>query len=298
MSSLFGAPLPGFAEKPWPPLRNAVLAALEQARPHTCWGFGEVDVTDTLAKIKACQRELRMAVSLHAVVLHALARASAAHPAVLTFRHRNKLVTFTDVDVCTMIDRRFNGHRIAAAYCVRAAQTKSLAQLSWELRAAINQPVPNDPAIHLRRRVARLPGFVRRVLNGMVMRNPHLVRKLYGTIGLTNLQSHGFNRPFWGLPPIVMTAALSMGTVVDRVALDASGRAVNRKHLCLVGAADHAVIDGMALSRFAYDLVQLLERGAALDDAFVAEMRQLAARDSIGPGAADAAAPAAELAGT
>ena len=282
LSPLFSPPMPGFSEKPWPVLRNAVLAGLEQARPHTCWGLGEVDVTETLGRIKECQRELRMAVSLHAVVLHALSRAAIAHPGVLTYKHRLKLVTFQDVDVFTLIDRRFNGHRIASGYCVRAAHTKSLAQISAELRRAINQPLPNDPAIPLRRRVATLPAFVRRIINRLVMNNPHLVRKLYGTVGLTNLQSHGFNRPFWGLPPLMTTLALAVGTVIDRVALDASGRAVNRKHLCLVGAADHAVIDGMALSRFAYELVQILEKGAALDDAFIAEMRQLAAPEPAG----------------
>jgi pyruvate/2-oxoglutarate dehydrogenase complex dihydrolipoamide acyltransferase (E2) component len=273
-----------FRETPWPPLRNAVLGYLEQARPHTVWGFGEVDVTDTLARLKECQRELRLAVSLHAVVLHALARAAAAHPGVLTYRHAGKLVTFTAADVCTTIDRRIQGHRIAAAYCVRGAERKSLAAINWELRVAINQPLPNDPAIHLRRRFARLPDWARRWVNRRVTRNPHWVRRLYGTIGLTNLQSHGLNRPFWGLPPSVTTTTLAVGTVIDRLALAPDGRVVTRKHLCLTGAADHAVIDGMALSRFTYALIQLLETGAALDAGFVAETRRLAAGDHPGGG--------------
>ena len=64
----------GFRESPWPPLRNAVMAVLEQSRPHTHWGLLEVDVTEVLADLKRCQTELRLAVSLHAVVLHALPR--------------------------------------------------------------------------------------------------------------------------------------------------------------------------------------------------------------------------------
>lgn len=279
MSSPFPALSAGFTESPWPPLRNAVLGYLEQARPHTVWGFGEVDVTDTLARLKHCQRELRCAVSFHAVVLHALSRAAAAHPGVMTYRHGRKLVTFSEVDVCTSIDRKIQGHRIAAAYCVRGAQRKSLAAINWELRAAINQPLPNDPAIHLRRKFARLPDFARRWVSRMVTRDPHWVRRLYGTIGLTNIQSHGFNRAYWGLPPSVTTTTLAVGTIVDRLALDRTGAVVNRKHLCLTGAADHAVIDGMALSRFAYQLLQLLEPGAALDDVFIEETRRLAAAD-------------------
>jgi hypothetical protein len=256
-----------------------VLGYLEQARPHTCWGTGEIDVTHPLSRLKAAQRELRLAVSFHAYVLHALARAAAAQPGVLTYRHGRKLVTFSEVDVCTTIDRRIGGHRIAAAYCVRGAHRKSLAEINWELRSAINQPLPPDPAIRLRRRYAALPGFARRLVNAIVVRNPHWVRRLYGTIGLTNLQSHGLNRPFWGLPPTVCTVTLALGTIVDRVGLDPSGRPVVRKHLCATGAADHAVVDGMALSRFAYRLIQEIEAGEALDASFIAQTRQYLARE-------------------
>jgi hypothetical protein len=276
----------GFRETPWPPLRNAVLGYLEQARPHACWGHGEVDITDVLVRLKSCQRELRLAVSLHAVILHALSRASVAHPGVLTYRQGRKLVTFEEADVCTTIDRRIAGHRIAAAYCVRGAHRKSLAALNWELRSAINQPLPPDPAIRWRRRFAALPDFARWWVNRMVTRNPHWVRRLYGTVALTNLQSHGLNRPFWGFPPTVCTLTLAVGTVVDRVALDPAGRAVNRKHLCMVGGADHAVVDGMALSRFAYHFIQLLEPGSALDSAFVDETRRLIKSDPKTAGAA------------
>lgn len=268
---------PEFQERPWPPLRNAVLGFLEQARPHTVWGTGEIDVTEVLVRLKECQRELRFAVSFHAVVLHALSRAAAAHPGVMTYRHGKKLVTFNEVDVGTTIDRRIQGHRIAALYCVRGAQRKSLAQINWELREAINQPLPPDPAIQLRRRFAKLPDFARHIVNRMVTRNPHWVRRLYGTIGLTNLQSHGLNRAFWALPPTVCTLALAVGTIIDRLALDGDGKVVNRKHLCTTGAADHAVVDGMALSRFAYHFIQTLEPGMALDGAFIDETRKLAA---------------------
>ncbi len=279
MSSLNYDAATGFRETPWPPLRNAVLAVLEQARPHVVWGCGELDVTDALVKLRHCQRELRMAVSFHAYILHALSRSAAAQPGVMTYRHGKKLVTFSEVDVLTTIDRRIQGHRIAAAYCVRGAHKKTLAQINWELRAAINQPLPPDPAIPLRRKIAKLPAFARRLVNGVVTRNPHWVRRLYGTVGLTNLQSQGLNRPFWGLPPTITTLSLAIGTIVDRVALDAAGKAVNRKHLCMVGAADHAVIDGMALSRFSYKTIQLIEAGAALDDGFIEETRRLAAAD-------------------
>lgn len=273
------APTPDYQEKPWPPLRNIVLGYLEQTRPHTIWGTGEVDVTDTLARLRRCQRELRLAVSFHAVILHALARAVAAHPGVQTYRHGRKLVTFSEVDVCTTIDRRIQGVRMPGVHCVRGAQRKSLATINWELREAINRPPQDDPTVKLRHRFARLPGFVRRWVGRMVADNPHRVRQIYGTIGLTNLNSHGLNRPLWGLPPTLCTVTMSAGAIVDRLASDGKGGVVVRRHLCVGGAADHAVIDGMALSRFTLEVYRQLESGAALDDAFIEETRRLAAAD-------------------
>lgn len=278
-------PRAGYREAPWPPLRNMVLAVLEQSRPHPCWGLLEIDVTHALARARQCQDALRIAVSFHAVILHALAQAVAAHPGVMTYRHGRKLVTFQEADVCTAIDRRIQGHRIPAVHCVRSAQRKTLAQIHWELRAAINQRGPLDPAIPLRRRVARLPASFRHAFNAIVRRNPHWVRRLYGTVALTSLQSPGLHFPFWGLPPTVCTLTAAAGSLIDRVALDPDGRAIPKRCLCMTGAADHTVIDGMALSRFTVDFVRILEAGTGLDEDFLRETRELAIADPATRGA-------------
>lgn len=275
----------GYEESPWPPIRNAVLAVLEQSRPHTCWGLLEIDVTETLARLKRCQDALRLAVSLHAFVIHSLARAAAAHPAVMTYRHGRRLVTFSEADICTAIDRRILGHRVPAIHCVRGAQRKSLARIGWELRAAINLQGPPDPAIPVRRRVAGFPAFLRRGFNLLVRRNPHWVRRLYGTLAVTQLRSPGLNAAFWGLPPTVCTLTASVGGLVDRLGLDGAGRAVPRRSLCVAGGADHAVVDGMALSRFTAEFVRLMEAGSALDDQFIRETRDLASADPVTRGA-------------
>lgn len=285
MKSTAYDPTSGFRETPWPPLRNAVLAVLEQSRPHTYWGLLEVDVTELWANLKRCQAELRLAVSLHAVVLHALARAVAAHPGVMNYRHGRRMVTFGEVDVGTTIDRRILGQRIPALHCVRGAQRKSLAEINWELRAAINQTGTPDPAIRIRRRVATLPRFLRAAFNAVVRDNPHWVRRLYGTVGLTNLQSPGLNCPFWGLPPTVCTLTAAVGSLTERVGLSAEGKPERRRSLCMVGAADHSVIDGMALSRFTAAFVRELQTGSALDDGFVRETRRLAEADPATRGA-------------
>ncbi len=271
---------PAHRVTPWPTMRNAVVSVLRQQRPHTVYGFGEADVTEALIAIRRLQRELRVAVSFHAFVIHCLARAAAEHPAILTFRAGSRLITFGDADVATVIDKRFpGGVRVPAVYTVRAAQTKSLAAINWELREGIRSDQGEVESVRLRRFVTRLPAFLRDLIGRRMMRDPFLLKRFHGTIGLTNIQSGGFDRPFFGLPPNLYTYTLAIGSIAERVVLDKQGHPEARKVVCLAAGADHEVIDGMPLSRFAYRLTQLLESAAGLDDDFAAETRQQLARE-------------------
>jgi len=263
---------PAFRETEWPPVRNAIVEFLDQHRPYTVYASTEVDITDALAKMRVLRREQRAGISLHAFVLYCQAQAAAEHPAVLTFRRgRNRLVTFTDADVCTMIDKRLPGTqiRVPVGYTFRAAQTKSLAEINEELRAACHCDLTDDPAVRWRRRTARMPGPIRKALFRHIFRDPFLLRRYYGTIGLTNLQTRDFHNPFVVLPPNVLTVTAGIGNVTDRWAAPAGQETPSRrKVLCLTGAADHDVLDGMAISRFTRRFLRLLESAAGLDGDF------------------------------
>jgi pyruvate/2-oxoglutarate dehydrogenase complex dihydrolipoamide acyltransferase (E2) component len=261
---------------PWPPVRNAVVSLLRQHRPHTFWGFGEADVTDALAAIREHARALRVAVSFHAFVLTCLARAAAEHPAVLTYRHGSRLLTFGDADVGTVIDRRLpDGVRLPVGCILRGAQAKSAAATNWALRRAIRGDGLDDEALRALRRVARLPAPLRRFVSWRIARDPRVLQRYHGNIGLTNLHHPALKTVFHALPPNIYTLTLAVGSIVSRVAPDEGGRPRRRRFVCLAAGADHAVVDGMALSAFAARLVQLLEAGEGLGPQFAEETRRL-----------------------
>lgn len=263
-------------EAPWPVLRNITSSVLDFQRPHTVYGFGEVNASAALAAIERCRRQGRTAVSLHAFVLYCLARATAEHPAVHTFRRRRKLITFEEVDVGTMIEKRQpDGTRMPVGYVVRSADRKSLAEINWELRQAAKRDLSDDPAVRFRRRLARLPAFLRRILFRRALSDPFRLRRVYGTIGLTSLQTAALPQPFFALPPNLCTLTVAIGSLTDRFLPDAAGRPVLQKVLCLGGGADHDVVDGMTLVRFGNRFAELIETAAGLDDVFVAQTRSL-----------------------
>lgn len=258
-----------YTERPWPVLRNAVESVLRLHRPFTNYAVLEADVTDALAAIAAVRRRERVAVSFHAFAIHCLARAAAEHPGVLTYRRGRRLVTFEDADVATTVEKRFaGGVRLPAVYTVRRAQEKSLAEINRELRAAVRGDQSHTEEVRLRRRAASMPALLRRLTVWRMGRDPFLLRRYHGTIGLTSVQNPGFHAPVFILPPNICTLTLALGNTTERVALDAEGRPVRRRVLCLGMAGDHLVVDGMPLSRFGHRLIQLLESAAGLDGRF------------------------------
>jgi pyruvate/2-oxoglutarate dehydrogenase complex dihydrolipoamide acyltransferase (E2) component len=269
---------PRYRESPWPVLRNITVSALDHQRPHTAYGFAEVNINDALAAINRCRRLLRMAVPLHAYVIYCLARAAAEHPAVHTYKHRGKLITFEDVDVGTMIEKRLpNQTRLPVGCIFRAANRKSLAEINWEFRQASKRDLSDDPAVRFRRRAARLPGFLRGMIFRHVINNPFRLRRVYGTIGLTNLQTPMVQQPFFGLPPNLCTMTMAIGSITERFVPDETGRPVLRKMLCLSSAIDHDLVDGMSMVRFCGRFIELVESAAGLNDDFVAQTRALQA---------------------
>jgi pyruvate/2-oxoglutarate dehydrogenase complex dihydrolipoamide acyltransferase (E2) component len=276
--------LPAYRETQWPVVRNALVSYLNSSRPHVVHGLIEIDVTNALDAIRRIQKELRIAVSFHAFLLHSLVQAAVHHPTVLTYRRGNKLITFEDIDVLTPIDKRLaNGVRIPVAYIVRGAQQKRLAQINWELRSAIRAgDLAGEEAIKLRRKFARMPALVRNLVSWRTRNDPFLLKKLHGTVLLTNVQTHGLPNAaaVWG--PSVHTLSMGAGTITDRLKLNERGEPVSRKVLMLSGSADHDIIDGAVATRFILHMTQLLESAAGLDDEFIAETGNLLARESNG----------------
>ena len=271
------APRPAYRQTEWPTIRNALTTFLDIERPHMVHGFGEIDITEPLAAIRRHERELRVAISFHAFALYSMVQAAMQNPTVVTYRHGRKLITFEDIDVLTPVDKKLpSGVRIPVAHIVRGAQNKSLAEINWELRQAVKAPdLPNDRTVRMRRRAARLPAFARRWISRRVQRDPFLFKQLNGTIGLTNVQSHGFTNPMYALPPAIHTFGFAIGNTAERLKLDENGKVTARKVMCIGSAADHDILDGMGLARFAHLFTQLVESAAGLDDSFVAQTRRL-----------------------
>lgn len=266
-----------FHVKPWPKLRDALITFLEGHRPHTVYGMTEIDITAALHSMERLKRDHLVTISLHAYALHCLAQSARAHPQILSYRKGKHILTFEDVDLGTVVDRRLpGGARIPVAHILRNAERMSLAEINWELRRAQRIDPVQDDTIKLRRRVMALPGFVRGLVSRRIFGDPLWLRRFYGTIGCTNVRVPGTTQAGFALPPNVFTATIAVGWIVDRYV---PGKEGVRRMLCVTAGIDHAVVDGMGIALWARDFSRRLESAAGLDDeSLVEEMRRLSGR--------------------
>jgi hypothetical protein len=265
-----------YTAQPWPRLRNNIVSLLEAQRPHTCFAAVEVDVTALRARMAAVARQLRHGLSFHAYVLWCFGQTVGAHKQVQAFRWRGKVILFDDVDIATVVEKPAGpGQRIPFALVVRSVQARTHAQVQWEIRNALSADGPGDPSRRWRRRIERMPGFVRSLLWSRLFRDPFLHKRFVGTVGLTNLQVPGMNRRAYAFPPNPNPCTLAIGNFFSELRLDEDGQLRRHRLFTLGASCDHEIVDGRPLMRAACHLAQMIERSAGLDDAFVAEMREL-----------------------
>lgn len=259
------AALRGVSKRPMPPcetgafpqLRNLILDVMAEGRRKNIINLlFEVELgwaRDSMAKIEA---ETGERISLTAWVTKCLADTIATDRRVQAYRKgRRQVVMFDDVDVTLMVERDIDGAWMPVPQIIRAANRKSLLEIHRELMDAkqdSNRPAGSLTA--LERRFVSMPWIFRRLAWFFIRRDPVLFKEVMGTVGVTSLGM--FTRGAAILLPITpMTLTVAIGGISKQVALE-GGQAVEREVLHLNVGADHDVVDGAPLMRFAERLRQ------------------------------------------
>jgi hypothetical protein len=134
-----------FETRPFLKVRKAYLHVLEAGRrKNIIHGLVEIDVTEArrrLRQIEATGQHL----SFTAFLMHAVARAVEEDRILHAYRRRNQLILFDDVDVNTQIEVEVEGQKIVKSMIVRAANRKSVGQISEEITRGRSTDPAADP---------------------------------------------------------------------------------------------------------------------------------------------------------
>jgi pyruvate/2-oxoglutarate dehydrogenase complex dihydrolipoamide acyltransferase (E2) component len=223
-------------------------------------GFLTIDVTDVRRSLGSSAAAGESGPTLTGYVVACVGRAVAADTSVHALRDlRGRLVRYDDVDVNVSVEVRLEGRSFPMNHVIRAAQARSVHDISAELRRVKRDP-DQSPTARLAagaRVFLALPGAVRRWAFRTTYRLPARQKALMGTVGLTAVGMVGRGGG-WGTAFQVHPLEVVVGGIAVTPGVTDEGIAP-REHLHVTLSFDHDVVDGAPAARFASRLRDLIE---------------------------------------
>ena len=230
--------------KAFPDARKQTYAFLEDAR-RTCHVYLMTDVDAT--RLKAARAASDGKVSFVSYVVKAAADVIAEYPdarAVLKDGLWPTLTTIKDVHAKVLFDKTIDGQRCVVAGTVRAAQTRTLAEVQADIDTYKAAAVAGDGPFKQVRMLQRLPLPLVRLIYRAVLRNPLRRSGLQGTFSVTSV-GHEDVRTI--IPMIAGTLGFGVGRIAE-AAVVRDGKIEIAARFTLSLAFDHRVLDGAMAS--------------------------------------------------
>jgi pyruvate/2-oxoglutarate dehydrogenase complex dihydrolipoamide acyltransferase (E2) component len=251
-----------FEVRPFLKIRKGYLDVLAAGRrKNIIHGLIEIDVTDLRRELH--QRESAgEPLSFSAAVMHAVAQAVDEDRVLHAYRRRNQIILFDEVDVNTQIEVEVSGQKIVESVLIRAANRKSVEQLSREIRAAQQGKAAGERRYRGTMAFLSIPGPIRTLLWRAVMSNPIWFKRFGGTVGMSSIGMFGSGGG-WGIPIAPPTLMITLGGIMTKPRY-VNGTLEPRQLLDVTISVDHDLVDGAPAARFARRLTELLESAAGL----------------------------------
>jgi pyruvate/2-oxoglutarate dehydrogenase complex dihydrolipoamide acyltransferase (E2) component len=266
-----------YEEKPFPKIQNSVGDIFEFSRSkYYVLGLVEADVTlaqETIEKHKAKTGE---SLSLTAWIAKCLAQTIAEFPDANSYRKgRSRVVTFRDVDVVIVVEKKVEDTKYPVPYVIRNVNEKKFMEIHAEIRnaqagifsdeqKAIDEEKKRDSENFLMKIVNpySLPRFVRMIYWRGFRTDPFKVKRVMGTAGITSVGMFGRGGG-WPISVGTHTVDLAVGGIARKPGVVGDEIAI-RQYLQFSIYFDHEIIDGAPAARFTSRLVELMENAYSL----------------------------------
>ena len=231
------------------------------SRKHTVYALIEVDVTRPRQLIREHKARTGEALSFTAFVIACLGKAIDENKRMHAYRDwRNRLILFDEVDVNTMIEIDSAGRKMVLPHWIRGANQRTFREIHDEIRAV--QAKPEQTREFGVKWLALLPQLAWDIFFWAIFKNPHWLKKSYGTVGVTAVGMFGKGIG-WAIPFGTHTLDIALGGIGEKPGV-VDGRIEIREYLCMTICLDHDIVDGAPAARFTSRLKELIENGNGL----------------------------------
>lgn len=254
----------GFTKIAYPRTRLLMVDGGRMARnKHTIHGLVEFDISYARDLIRQLRNQTGKAVSFNEYFLACLGQAMELDKSVQAYRSwKNELIIFDDVDVNMLFEVEVDGQRMIRPHIIRGVNHMSIDEIHELVKnfQTHHQESKESKAIDL---FVRLPGLIRRLFLSILMKNPQMVKNLYGTVLVSSIGMFGTGSG-WGIPQPNHTLQITLGGLGKKPCVVKNQIEIH-EFISVTVSFDHDVVDGAPAARFLHRLKKLVENGSVLN---------------------------------
>ena len=258
----------GYELKPYSKMAQLIdeFVTIGKNRLNTIWAFTNVDVTEAMKKIEEYKKKTGITISFTGFIISVFARVVSYHkyPMNTMIKNKKMLYVFNDVDVSTNMERTLpDGTKKPVSFTIRKAHTKTLKQISDEIRTAQQKKEIQATTAKRSKFLARIaknlhkfPKFIRKMIIIKLLSDPVFKKKNFGTVNVSSIGSFASHHGH-AIHLSPHNLSLAVGGM-DKLPYNVNGEIINRNLVGITLAMNHTVIDGGPATRFFNDLCQWL----------------------------------------
>jgi len=225
----------------------------------------EFDITESKRKLQELRRN-GISISFNAWIIKVISSILQKHPEASAFIfNKKKLIIFNDINISILIEKKIRDKKVPIPVVLEKTNQKTALEIAGEIENAKHQELSDSDIVINRqsnlseRLYYNMPGFLRRFVWKVLLRNPKIAYKKMGNAVITSVGMMGRING-WFIPKSVHPVSFGIGSVLKK-AVVIDNEIKIREILNMTILVDHDVIDGAPMVRFLNDLTKSLETG-------------------------------------
>ena len=192
-----------------------------------------------------------------------------SHKAAAAYLYnKRKLIIFEDINISMLVEKQVEEKKVPIALLIEKTNEKSAFEIHTEIDQAKNKGLSNKETV-LHKHTSRyenlyfyLPGFLRRSLWRIMLRNPRFAFERMGNVVITSVGMMGTIKG-WFLHKAVHPLSFGIGSILKKpVVIDGQIKVREMLHVTIL--CDHDVLDGAPMVRFLNELTRYIENGEGI----------------------------------
>jgi len=224
----------------------------------------EFDVTENRKRLHDLRRK-GINISFNAWLIKVISNVLDMHPEASAYLYnKKKLILFDDINISIMVEKKIDNNRVPIAMVIEKTNEKSAQEITAEIENARsknlsdNDFVINSKPTFFERLYFHLPGFIRRTIWRIMLRNPRIAYNRMGNAIITSVGMMGRING-WFIHKSIHPISFGVGSIIKKPVVIENEIKI-REILHMTVLADHDIIDGAPMVRFLNDLTKQIEK--------------------------------------